>query len=422
MSVPANSRRAEVLDSAAALFESRGIRASLKDIADAAGILQGSLYYHFDSKESIVVELVQRFVDELNALAESERSNPSGHPPLAHIEAFACSIAECAVRHRAAVLLTMHEPPSSFGIDLSAVAPRRSVRIVETMDALFDRAFDARLLNPGLDRLALADWMCQSMLHCAVGVYHRTPAGRRVPSTKCRLLMDGMLASRFDPVNSSTLDASAPRAEADAAMARWPLEQDENQSRAGQVRQAARAEFARRGFDATTMRDIAAAAGVSPKAVYRVVESKDELLNEIIGDYARVVTDGWAAICTTDGSVVEKLDALMWLDINILQRYREESAVQSSMLPFAPPTTAQLGYSFPTQLRLLKHVLSAGFRSGELRKVDGTIEMQSRCAFSLLWVPEHLVTNLGPSGSLDLARRTVLGGATQPETRRALAT
>ena len=35
-----------------------GFRASLKEIADARGILPGSLYHHFDSKEAIIIELV----------------------------------------------------------------------------------------------------------------------------------------------------------------------------------------------------------------------------------------------------------------------------------------------------------------------------------------------------------------------------
>ncbi len=52
------ARRAEILETAATLFASSGLRTTLKDIADACGILPGSLYHHFDSKEAIVIELV----------------------------------------------------------------------------------------------------------------------------------------------------------------------------------------------------------------------------------------------------------------------------------------------------------------------------------------------------------------------------
>jgi AcrR family transcriptional regulator len=63
---PAPDRRAELLDIAARLFAERGLRATtVRDIADAAGILSGSLYHHFDSKESMVDEILRGFLDAL---------------------------------------------------------------------------------------------------------------------------------------------------------------------------------------------------------------------------------------------------------------------------------------------------------------------------------------------------------------------
>lgn len=61
-----SERRAELLGIAAELFAERGLRATtVRDIADAAGILSGSLYHHFDSKESIVDEILGGFLDSL---------------------------------------------------------------------------------------------------------------------------------------------------------------------------------------------------------------------------------------------------------------------------------------------------------------------------------------------------------------------
>jgi TetR/AcrR family transcriptional regulator, cholesterol catabolism regulator len=59
-------RRDELLYIAAALFAEKGYRnTTVRDIADAAGILSGSLYHHFDSKESMVDEILRTFQDEL---------------------------------------------------------------------------------------------------------------------------------------------------------------------------------------------------------------------------------------------------------------------------------------------------------------------------------------------------------------------
>jgi AcrR family transcriptional regulator len=62
----ANSRRDELLGLAAAMFAERGLRATtVRDIADGAGILSGSLYHHFSSKEEMVDELLRSFLDSL---------------------------------------------------------------------------------------------------------------------------------------------------------------------------------------------------------------------------------------------------------------------------------------------------------------------------------------------------------------------
>jgi AcrR family transcriptional regulator len=62
----AATRRDELLAIAASLFAERGFKnTTVRDIADAAGILSGSLYHHFDSKEAIVDELLDTFQTEL---------------------------------------------------------------------------------------------------------------------------------------------------------------------------------------------------------------------------------------------------------------------------------------------------------------------------------------------------------------------
>jgi AcrR family transcriptional regulator len=64
--VTSTDRRGELLALAATLFAERGLRATtVRDIADAAGILSGSLYHHFDSKESMVDEILRDFLDYL---------------------------------------------------------------------------------------------------------------------------------------------------------------------------------------------------------------------------------------------------------------------------------------------------------------------------------------------------------------------
>lgn len=60
------SRRAEIVNIAAKLFADRGfLGTTIRDIADAADILSGSLYHHFASKETIADEILAGYWNEL---------------------------------------------------------------------------------------------------------------------------------------------------------------------------------------------------------------------------------------------------------------------------------------------------------------------------------------------------------------------
>ena len=67
-----SERRDQIMAIAAHLIARRGYSATtVRDIADEAGILSGSLYHHFSSKEAILQEILRNFMNTL--LAKLER-------------------------------------------------------------------------------------------------------------------------------------------------------------------------------------------------------------------------------------------------------------------------------------------------------------------------------------------------------------
>src|SRR3712207_6765388 len=61
-----SERRQALIEIAAALFAERGFKATtVREIGDAAGVLSGSLYHHFDSKETIADEILSTYLDSL---------------------------------------------------------------------------------------------------------------------------------------------------------------------------------------------------------------------------------------------------------------------------------------------------------------------------------------------------------------------
>ncbi|MET9321301.1 TetR/AcrR family transcriptional regulator [Streptomyces sp. NPDC003038] len=104
----APERRRELLDTAAEVFAAQGYNATtVRKIADAAGMLAGSLYYHFDSKESILDEILSDFLTELWDGYDTVLA--SGLGPRETIEALVTESFREIDRHRAAVAIYQKE-------------------------------------------------------------------------------------------------------------------------------------------------------------------------------------------------------------------------------------------------------------------------------------------------------------------------
>lgn len=59
-------RRERILTAAAEMFARKGVSATtVREIADAVGVLSGSLYHHFDSKDAILDEVLRRYLEAI---------------------------------------------------------------------------------------------------------------------------------------------------------------------------------------------------------------------------------------------------------------------------------------------------------------------------------------------------------------------
>jgi TetR/AcrR family transcriptional regulator, cholesterol catabolism regulator len=88
-------RRDVILAAAARLFSTRGYHAtSVQDIADAVGILKGSLYHHFESKEAILYRIVKEPIARLHQTVGEVAAGPGSaadkleRAAAAHVQAF----------------------------------------------------------------------------------------------------------------------------------------------------------------------------------------------------------------------------------------------------------------------------------------------------------------------------------------------
>ncbi|GAA6132770.1 TetR family transcriptional regulator [Halopseudomonas sabulinigri] len=73
--------RQRIIDAAQQCFHEKGVsRASLTDIAQAAGVTRGAIYWHFQDKADLLDALFQRIHMPLEALSEATRNPEELHP------------------------------------------------------------------------------------------------------------------------------------------------------------------------------------------------------------------------------------------------------------------------------------------------------------------------------------------------------
>ena len=405
-----SARRAEVLDTAASLIATSGLRTSMHDIARAVGIQTGSLYHHFDSKEALLVELLRRYHRDLDRIADQAMTrldDPTVQPGFASIAELCGAVAECAVAHRAAIQLSMYETPSS-NPELIEWTARRPAAVLDATYQTLRAARWSGYLGPDVELHLLADRLAQTMLQVGLDVMRHRAAPRQVASLLCRIMLEGLAAERM---SDAALDRSSAFLAADAAISEW-VDEPEPTDRASHIRAVARAEFGRRGYEGTTMRDIAAAAGIGHGTVFRLIGSKDELLASIMGGFGEKVDARARRVLRTSSTPLEKLDALSWVNINALNRFGDEFRIQLAWMRQIPPDAPNPSVEFPSRLKLTTRWLSAEARAGRVRIVDVPTDMLARCVIVLQFIPEHILRDIGPRPSLLHVRDTSWRGVT----------
>jgi AcrR family transcriptional regulator len=263
------------------------------------------------------------------------------------------------------------------------------------------------LIRSDLDLSVVSDRFCQTMLHVGLGLFHGFPP-EQVARTLCSILLHGVAVSY--PKDSQLDRSSALRAVKDVIKT-WPKpDAAPPTDRAALIYSVAKRELGRRGYEVTTIRDIAAAVGLGTGSVYRIIGSKEELLMSIMQDFSEIAASGWVAALGSESTTVEKLDAVAWLLINVMRRFYDEFKIQLAWMRQTPPDTPNLGWSFPAVVKQVRAELADGVQAGELQLDKPSSDLAARCVIGMTWIPENIVAEIGERKAFTLARDTVLRG------------
>ncbi|ORI18691.1 TetR family transcriptional regulator [Rhodococcus sp. 1163] len=143
-------RRDELLELAATLFAERGMRATtVRDIADAAGILSGSLYHHFDSKESMVDEILRGFLDEL--FDSYHKIVAEGLGPRETLEGLVVASFDAIDRSHSAVAIYQDEAKHLVGTERFEYITERNSEFRELWNGVVERGIADGSFRPDVD-------------------------------------------------------------------------------------------------------------------------------------------------------------------------------------------------------------------------------------------------------------------------------
>jgi TetR/AcrR family transcriptional regulator len=141
-----SDRRIEILKSAAAAFRRRGYHgASVDEIASALDMTKGNLYYYFENKEEILFACHDYSLDELLALMDEARAEPTR--PDDKLRRLILAFIHMMLDELQATALTL---------DLQALSPTLMKRIIAKRDRfdhglreIIQQGMDEGLFRPG---------------------------------------------------------------------------------------------------------------------------------------------------------------------------------------------------------------------------------------------------------------------------------
>jgi AcrR family transcriptional regulator len=192
-----------ILEAAAALFREKGYaEVSLRDIAQAAGMKTGSLYYHFENKESLVEEILTLGTQGAFAASrEAVAALRTGADPVDKLEA--------AFTAHARFLLEK-EDFASANLKILPQAPpavrerhaRQDREYGAFVAGIIDEIADAGRLAPNVDRTLLR-MLCFGALNWSISWFD--PKGR-TPAEIAAQLMILVRRGALDPASQEGRD------------------------------------------------------------------------------------------------------------------------------------------------------------------------------------------------------------------------
>lgn len=189
----ADDTKARIRAVAMELFTAQGYeQTSLREIADRVGMTKASLYYHYPSKQALLIALIEPLVEEWRREVESAEQEPYS---AASVRLSLGRILDTMIRHRDACAIVMRDTPALTSVkpilqEMIQVGTRLHTWLAGPHPTETDRikaVAAAEILGGAVSSVVTIAEVSpvvlrQTLLDCAMGVLGMTQPAPEAPS------------------------------------------------------------------------------------------------------------------------------------------------------------------------------------------------------------------------------------------------
>jgi AcrR family transcriptional regulator len=193
--LPTEERRAQILDAARRCFLERGYQGTrVEDIADAAGLSKGAVYFHFESKRVLLDALVEDEFERAGRILDAAADDGSPDPFAAMATAYLSFLGEPQDGRHRFFLLTGELAVHDDALRERLLTHHRSL-VARLADLLTRWKAEAGLALPDPDATAVLLKAMADGLQGAWGLGHTVDRGR-LAAAALHLLLNGLRGNR----------------------------------------------------------------------------------------------------------------------------------------------------------------------------------------------------------------------------------
>jgi AcrR family transcriptional regulator len=147
--------------------------------------------------------------------------------------------------------------------------------------------------------------------------------------------------------------------------------------------------FMKKGYPATSIRELADVVGIEPSSIYSHIKSKEDLLIKLCMDAAHYFSDGMDSIESSSLTVIEKIDRLIDLHIDAVIELPTSITVFNDEWKHLPKESLQQFLMIrKTYQKKWLSILTTGIKEKTIQDVDPYI-LRDTILSSLRWIHYH---------------------------------